>query len=178
MIPKKEFKNDYDLQVSLASCRDTGTYAFQVDGCRSLAHNACGVLKSATTHTLLAYALLSCLKGIDKRAAMRVFIQTGEIRTQVNPSAYNRRLKIRIRLSDAELLEILESGYNNTTRIHANRTNKNLFMALVTELRRFDLSFSLVPKANIQGLHNWATVVIPSFSSHDMVMPSAVSQLI
>lgn len=176
MIPKKEFKKDYDLEVSLSACRDTNTYAFQVDGCRSLARNACGVLKSATTHTLLAYSLLTCLKGIDKRAAMRVYIQTGEIRTQ-NPSTYNRRLKIRVRLSDAELLGILESGYNNTTRIHANRTNKNLFMALILEMRRFDLSFSLVPKANIQGLHNWATVVIPSFSSRDMVMPSAVSQI-
>ena len=173
MIPKKEF----DLEVSLSSCRHTNTYMFQVDGCRSLARNSCGVLKSATTHTLLAYALLSCLKGIDKRAAMRVFIQTGEMRNQVNPSAYNRQLKIRIRLSDAELLGILEAGYNNTTRIQANRTNKNLFMALVTEMRRFDLTFSLVPKANIQGLHNWSTVVIPSFSSQDMVMPSAVSQL-
>src|SRR5664280_2853502 len=123
MIPKKQF----DLEVSLSSCRDTSTYMFQVDGCRSLARNSCGVLKSATTHTLLAYALLSCLKGIDKRAAMRVFIQTGEIRNQVNPSTYNRRLKIKIRLSDAELLGILEAGYNNTTRIHRNRANKNLF---------------------------------------------------
>ena len=173
MLPKKEF----DLEVSLSSCRDTSTYAFQVDGCRSLARNSCGVLKSATTDTLLAYALLTCLKGIDKRAAMRVFIQTGEIRTQVNPATYNRRLKIRIRLCDAELLGILDAGYNATTRLPANRANKNLFTALVTEMRRFDLSFSLVPKANLQGLHNWATVVIPSFSSQDMVMPSAVSQL-
>lgn len=177
MIPKKDFRKEFDLELSLSSCRDTSTYMFQVDGCRSLARNSCGTLKSATTHTLLAFALLTCLKGIDKRAAMRVFIQTGEIRNQVDPAGYNRRLKIRVRLSDAELLDVLESGYNNTTRIHANRTNKNLFMALVTEMRRFDLTFSLVPKANIQGLHNWATVVVPSFSSHDMVMPSAVSQL-
>ena len=173
MILKKEF----DLEVSLSSCRDTSTYMFQVDGCRSLARNSCGVLKSATTHTLLAYALLSCLMGIDKRAAMRVFIQTGEIRRQIDPAGYNRRLKIKIRLSDQDLLGILEAGYNDTTRIHANRTNKNLFMALVTEMRRFDLTFSLVPKANLQGLHNWSTVVIPSFSSQDMVMPLAVSQL-
>ena len=177
MIPKKEFKKDYDLEVSLSSCRDTSTYAFQVDGCRSLARNSCGVLKSATTHTLLAYALLSCLKGIDWRAALRVYVQTGEIRKQLNPSTYRRRLKIRIRLSHGDLLEILESGYNTTAHIHLNRANKNLFTALVTEMRRFDLTFSLVPKANIQGLHNWATQVIPSFSSQDMVMPSAVSQL-
>jgi hypothetical protein len=108
---------------------------------------------------------------------MRVYIQTGEIRTQANPSTYNRRLKIRVRLCDAELFGILESARNNTTYIQANRTNKNLFTVLVSEMRRFDITFSLVPKANIQGLHNWATQVIPSFSSNDMAMPSAVSQL-
>ena len=90
MIPKKdykaEFKKEYDLEVSLSSCRDASTYAFQVDGCRSLARNSCGVLKSATTHTLLAYALLTALKGIDYKAAMRVYIQTGEIRTKVEDS--------------------------------------------------------------------------------------------
>jgi hypothetical protein len=176
-IPKKEFKKEFDLEVSLSSCRDANLYAFAVEGCRSLARNSCGTLKSATTHTLLAYALLSCLKGIDWRAALRVYVQTGEIRKQLNPSTYRRKLKIRVRLSDAELLDVLESGYQNTTRIYANRANKNLFMALVGEMRRFDLKFSLVPKANIQGLHNWATQVIPSFSSQDMVMPSAVSQL-
>jgi hypothetical protein len=177
MIPQKDFKKEFDLEVSLSSCRDTSTYAFQVDGCRSLSRNSCGVLKSATTHTLFAYALLTCLKGIDWRAALRVYVQTGEIRAQPNPSTYRRKLKIRVRLSDAELLGILESGYNATTRLPANRANKNLFMALVAEMRRFDLTFSLVPKANIQSLHNWATQVVPSFTSQDMVMPSAVSQL-
>jgi hypothetical protein len=173
MIPKKEF----DLEVALSSCRDTSTYAFQVDGCRSLARNSCGVLKGATTHTLLAYALLTCLMGIDRRAAMRVFIQTGELRSQVNPSSYNRRLKVKIRLCDAELLAVLESACNNKTRIQKNRANRNLFTALVIEMQRFDLSFSFVPKQNLQVLHNWAGVVIPSFSSKDMLMPSAVSQL-
>src|SRR5665213_460683 len=153
MIPKKEFKKDYDLEVSLSGCRDTNTYAFQVDGCRSLARNSCGVLKSATTHTLLAYALLTALKGLDWRAALRVYVQTGEIRKQLNPSTYRRKLKIRVRMSDAELMQVLESGYNDTTRIHLNRANKNLYTALVAEMRRFDLTFSLVPKANLQGLH-------------------------
>lgn len=178
MIPKKDFKKEYDLEVSLSSCRDTSTYAFQVDGCRSLSRNSCGTLKSATTHTLLAYALLTALKGIDYKAAMRVYIQTGEIRTQ-NPETYRRRLKIRVRLSDEELHGILEEGYQNTARIHKNRANKNLYTALVNEMRRFDLTFSLVPKVNMQGLHKWATQVVPTMSSQDMVMPSAVqSQLI
>src|SRR5664280_2669881 len=90
MIPKKDFKKEFDLEVALSSCRNTNTYAFQVDGCRSLARNSCGVLKSATTQTLLAYALLSCLKGIDWRAALRVYVQTGEIRKQLNPSTYRQ----------------------------------------------------------------------------------------
>ena len=174
MMPTK----DNDLEVSLSACRKTNTYAFSVDGCRSLARNSCGVLKSATSDTLLSYALLSCLKGIDKRAAMRVFIQTREIQTAIEPSTYHRRLKIRIRLNDAGLLEVLQSAYSSsTTRVHANRANKNLFTVLVTEMRRFDLTFSLVPRDNLRVLHNWATQTVPSFSSQDMVMPSAVSQL-
>jgi hypothetical protein len=51
------------------------------------------------------------------------------------------------------------------------------YTALVNEMRRFDLTFALVPKANIQGLHSWATQVIPGFSSKELQMPSAVSQL-
>jgi|ERR1035437_3241293 hypothetical protein len=174
MIDSNETRpeNRPEIYIDLCSNRAKGRYVFEIRGPHTVARLAGGFIRNSTRHTLLGFGLASALRTVSHNAIAKLFMNNKECQTFGQAMRHPRKVRIRVRCSDAEFLTMCEQA--STGR--RNRCARNLFDELQTQMARFDLSYQRVDEFDLNKIKHWGSRVLPESRDPDgFPLPTTVS---
>src|SRR5664280_1701179 len=93
-----------EIHIDLCSNRAKGRYAFEIRGSHNVARLVCGTVRNSTRHTLLGFGLTTALRTISHNAIAKLYLNNKECQTFGQAMHHTRKVRIRVRCSDAEFL--------------------------------------------------------------------------
>ncbi len=154
-----------DIKIDLLGIRKVGTYAYELRGNKKLARMACGTVKNASRHTLLAVGTV---------AALRTF--TNKMAEELVPRGQQRKLAVDIFCSDLEFVIAFNEAMKDEQAGMRKRCARNIWETLLRHARRFDLNVTHVGRiASFDKLKRFSQQSLPPRSKYDwFLMPDAI----